>query len=106
MERILEELKRIEDEAENIRLEASKKAEEIVRLAHQRSDKLIADAEKDAERVIDELMKNFRESMKKKHEEILRSCELEISKLRKTAKRRMDLAVERIFKIVVGENQD
>jgi len=105
MERILEELKKIEDESEKIRLEASKKAEEIIKLARQRSEKLVTDAEKDAERTIDKLMENFRNRMKKRHNELMSSCELEIAKLRNIAEKNMDLAVNQIFKAVIGEKE-
>jgi len=105
MEKVLEELKRIEDEAENIRLESSKKAEEIVRLARQRSEKLIADAERDAEKDVSELMEKFRNLMKKRHNEILKNCELKIDRLRKTAEKKMNSAVDQIFKIVIGEKE-
>jgi len=46
MERVLEELNKIEDEAERIRLEASEKAKEIISLSRLGSEGLILDAEK------------------------------------------------------------
>ena len=59
MDRILEELKKVEDEAERIRREASERADEIIRLARQGAEEIILDAEKEAKREVDKLMRKF-----------------------------------------------
>ncbi len=105
MERVLEELKKIEDEAEKIRLEASEEAKEIISLARQGSERLIIGAEKEAEEAVSRFVKAFEISIRKKRDEIIKRCESQIDKLRKIAKKKKDSAVNLVFKVLIGEKQ-
>ncbi len=103
MEKVLEELKKIEDEAENIRSEAVQKSKEIVETAHQQSRQLIIDAEKKAEKDVEESLLMFEEEIKERHRKILEISEAEIAKLRRSADENMLSAVDIVFRIVIGD---
>jgi len=106
MERVLEELKRIEEEAEKIRLEASEKAEEIIKAARQKAKVLVTDAEKEAERTVERLLERFREDMKERHRRALKKSEVVIDEIRRSASRNMDSAVDLVFRTLVGEKRE
>ena len=103
MERVLEELKRIEEEAEKIRSEASEKAERMIKLARQEAEKLVLDAEERAEEVVNEMTENFKALMERRCKEIMRRCSSEIARLKETARKNKDRAVNLVFKILIGE---
>ena len=73
MERVLEELKKIEEEAEQI---------------------------------VNDLTRNFEMSIKRRHEEIIKNCESEIDRIRRSAEKKNESAVNMVFKAVIGEKQD
>jgi len=106
MERVLEELKRIEEEADKIRLEASEKAEEIIRMARQRAEKLIGDAEKEAERASLKMLKRFRQEMVERHNKVLETNRSRIDKVRRLANKNMNSVIDLVFRTVVGEREE
>ena len=96
----------IEEEAEKIRSEASEKAEEIIRLARREAEKLILDAERRAGEVVNKLAEESKASIRRRREEIMRKCDSEIGRLREKAEKRKDVAVNMLFKILIGEKKD
>jgi len=106
MERVLEELRKIEQEAERIRSEASQKAKEIIDFARRGSERLLLDAEKESEQVINKSQEKFKASMKERHEQIVKNCEFEIEKLREKAEKRKEAVVNLVFKALIGEKED
>jgi V/A-type H+-transporting ATPase subunit G/H len=105
MERVLGELKRIEDEAEKIRSEASEKSQEIIETARQKARELTADAENEAEKELEKFLKKFKEEMEVKQREVLKATKIKIDGLNRSAKKNVNLAVDEIFKIVVGAKE-
>jgi len=105
MERVLEELKRIEEEGKGIISESSEKSEEIISVAHQKAEKLIVGAEKEAESEVNESLKKFSEEMDEIHRKVLEVCESRIRELRMSAATNMDSAINVIFRIVIGDKK-
>ncbi len=105
MERVLEELKRIEEEGKRIISESSEKAEEIISASHQKAEKLIVDAEKEAESEAEESLKKFNKDMDATHHKVLETCESRIRKLRASAATNTDSAIDAIFKIIIGDKK-
>jgi vacuolar-type H+-ATPase subunit H len=105
MEIVLDELKKIEDEAAKIRLGASQKAEEIVTFARQKALKLIDDAEKNAEETVGELWKEFDHAKDKRRGEVKWSTESKIKEMRKLAIKRLDAVADFVFRKAVGESE-
>jgi len=103
MERVLKELKKVENEAEKIRREATERADAIIKLAHQGAERIISDAVKEAEGEVNRLMKNFEKSMERLHEKSIKDCEAKINELRRRAEKNKRDAVELVFKILTGE---
>ncbi len=105
MERVLEELKRIEEEGKEIISEASEKSEEIISVAHQKAEKLILDARKEAESEVDESLKELGEEMDEMNRKVLEACESRIRELRALAAANADSAMNAIFRIVIGDKK-
>ncbi len=105
MERVWEELKRIENEAVLINSEASNKSKEIIETAKQKGAKLTADSEKyaleEAQRLVEKINEEANEERKKTLEENKKNIEA----LRETATTHMDEAVKTIFNSLVGQRK-
>lgn len=105
MERVLGELKRIEVEAEKIRSEASEKSQEIIETARQKARELTSEAEKEAEKEVEKFLKKFKEEMEIKQREALNATKLKTDELHRLANKNVNLAIDGIFKIVVGAKE-
>jgi len=103
MERLLEELKKIEEETISIRSEAKEKSDKIVALAKNYAEKLILDSRKEAEDEASELLSHFLSEAKRKCEERLSENEENLRRLRIRAEKCMDRAVKIIIDNVVGK---
>ena len=75
MERVWEELKRIEQEANYIRSDAKKKSEEIIAMAREDAEKLVSDARVLAEREAHELLSQYINEARREREEMLKRNE-------------------------------
>jgi vacuolar-type H+-ATPase subunit H len=104
MEKIWEELKEIETQAEDIRAEARDSSKKLTNLAQQKAEKLITNgktyAEEEAQqvygRVVQEANRNRNEQMKANQEAA--------EKLRAHAEKRIERASSIIVSAVLGEN--
>ena len=103
MERVWEELKKIEAEAEKIRVGAQQIAREITSLAQRNSEKLVAKshiyAQEEGQRLYDIAV----EEANVKQKENLRANEAAAEKLKEQASGHMDQAAEAVLKAIVKE---
>lgn len=104
MEKIWEELVKIEEEADLIRSEALDKSKQIIKITRDESEKLISDSETQANEEARELLEAFRASANKEREDALEKNEEFIKELRRSAEKRMDEAVKAILDIVLEKN--
>ena len=105
MERVWEELKKIEGQAEQIRSEAESKAKDITRLADQEAEKLLANGKAYAEEEAKQLFDNTIQKANHSREEQLRLNEKATKKLEEQANKRMDQAVEAVLNVILEENR-
>ncbi len=104
MERVVEELKKIDDQAAQIRVDAAQKADELVEFARGKALKLVDGAEKDAQETVKKMWKNFDEGVNRKQSEAKLLTESRVQDLRKLAEKRFDAAVDLVFRKAVGES--
>jgi vacuolar-type H+-ATPase subunit H len=105
MEKVWEELKKIEAQAEQIRAEAQDKGKEISKLAEQDAEKLLANskayAQEDAEKVVTQAVTDAnrnREKQLQENEQVVRS-------LKEAAEKRLDKAEAIIVDAVLGKKK-
>jgi vacuolar-type H+-ATPase subunit H len=103
MEKIWEELRKIEAQAEQIRNEAKDKAKEIALLAQQEAEKLAADSEAYAEEEALKLHTDAIREANRSHDGRLKANRKSAEKLRAQAEKRMDQASSTIVKAILGE---
>ncbi len=103
MEKVWNELKKIESNAEQINAEAKEKSKQIETFAEQKSEKLVASARiyatEEAERERDIILKQTHEI----HDQNIRKNQQNVELIRENAQRRMKKATNRIFSAIVGE---
>ncbi len=103
MEKVWEELKKIEEQAEQIRNEAQTKSKTLIELSKQEAEKLFANsntyAEEEAKRLYDA---NIEEASLIRGEQLKASQEA-IGKLKAQAEKRMEQASSEVMKAVLGE---
>jgi vacuolar-type H+-ATPase subunit H len=105
MEKVWEELKKIEAQAEQIRNEAQNKAKEISTLADQEAEKLIANGKTYAEEEAKQIFDNAIKEANSKREEQLKENKAVADKLEEQATKQMDQAVESVVNVVLEENK-
>jgi len=105
MEKVWEELRKIEREAERIRSEGLRKSEEIFVIAKEDAEKLVLDSRKHVEEEADELLSRYLEEANKEREDALKKNEDVIKELRITVERRINEAVKMIFDAVLGKTK-
>jgi F0F1-type ATP synthase membrane subunit b/b' len=103
MERISEELEKIEKEAKYIRSEALKKSEEIVAIAQKKAAKLVSDSRRDAEAETEELLNKYVKEANEEREDALKKSEESIKELTITSKKGINKAGKTIFDAVLGD---
>jgi hypothetical protein len=105
MEKVWEELKKIEAQAEQIRIEAQNKGKEITKLAEQDGAKLLASskeyAQEDAEKIVTQAITEANRSK----EEQLKDNDQAVRKLIETAEKRLNKAEEVIVDAVLGKKK-
>ncbi len=94
METVWEELKKIEAEAERIRVGAQKGAQNITALAQQSSEKLVANSQTYAQEEGQQLYAGTVAEANRKRDEQLKASQAANEKLKVEAGKRMDLAVD------------
>lgn len=101
MEKIWEELVKIERVADSCRSEASDKSKEIIRVARDYSEKLLLDINAQASEEAEELLVKIREEAKKEHNDAVAKNEQFLIELENNAEKRIDEAVELVFNSVL-----
>lgn len=104
MEKVWEELKKIEAQAEKIRSDAQNKAKEITSLSQQQSEKLAADTKTYAQEEAQKLYKSKIEEANRKSEGQLKANGETAERLKAQAEKRMEKASAKIVDAVLGEN--
>jgi vacuolar-type H+-ATPase subunit H len=104
MEKVWGELKKIEHQAEKIRLEAQMDALSITKLAKKKSEELVANAKTYAQEDSQKLYDDLIQRANKLYEEKIRIGEKNGDKLREAAIHRLDQTVSIIIKSVIGDS--
>jgi vacuolar-type H+-ATPase subunit H len=105
MERVWEELRKIESEAEQIHSETLKKSEELVAVAKRDAERLLSASEKNVELEVNELLNRLRGDAAKERDDALEKNEKNIKDLRKTVEKRFGEAVNVIFDAVLEKTK-
>jgi len=105
MEKVWEELKKIEAQAEQIRSEAQNKANGITSLAEQEAEKLIENGKKYAEEEAKILLDNAIQEANRHRDEQLKVNKETAEELKEQADKHMDQAVENVVNVVLEENK-
>ena len=103
MEKVWEELKKIEAQAEQIRSEAQTNAKEITRLAQNEAEKLLADSKTYAKQEGQQLYASTVEEVNSSRNQQLKENQQTTEKLAKQAQLRMEKASSTIVAAVLGE---
>jgi V/A-type H+/Na+-transporting ATPase subunit G/H len=103
MQKVWDELKKIEAQAERIQAEAQDKAKNITLLAKQESDKLMANSKAYGEEESAQLNAQAVEEANQHRQELLVANEQAAAKLKSQAKKRMDKAVSVVVSAVLEE---
>ncbi len=103
MEKVWEELKKIEAEAEQIRSEAQEKAKNITTLAQQNGEKLIANGQIYAEEEGQQLFTRTVEEANSRRDEQLKANKGDAEKLKVQAEKNMEQATSKVVKAVIEE---
>jgi vacuolar-type H+-ATPase subunit H len=105
MERVWEELKKIEAQAESIRAEAQNSANKITDLARQQAEKIIANAKTYAEEHALQLYTDAIQEANRNRDEQLKASVQSADALRARAEKRLDKASSAVEKAVLGETK-
>jgi len=103
MEKVWEELKKIEAQAEQIRSEAQEKAQNMTTLAQQNGEKLIANSQTYAEEEAQQLFKSAVEEANRRRDEQLKANQAVAEKLKVQAEKHMEQAISKVVKAVIEE---
>jgi len=103
MEKVWEELKKIEAEAEKIRVGAQQKAQIITDLAQQDSEKLFSNSQTYAEEEGQQLHALAVEEANRQRDEQLKINRAAIEKLKAQAEKRLDAAVTKVVNVIIKE---
>lgn len=103
MEKVWEELKSIEAEAEKIRASAQQKAQSITATAQQNSEKLLANSQTYAEEEGQQLYARAVDEANSKRDEQLKANQAATEKLKARAEKRLDAAVTKAVTMIIKE---
>jgi vacuolar-type H+-ATPase subunit H len=103
MEKIWEELKKIEAQAEQIRGETQDKAKKMTNLAQQEAEELLANSGTYADEEAQQLFKNAVQEANNSRDELLKANQVTADKLRVQAEKHMDLAITKVLNEVIEE---
>lgn len=104
MQKVWDELKKIEAQADQIQAEAQEKAKKITTIAQQESDKLVANSKTYGEEESQKLYAKAVEEANQDRAEKLKANEATAQKLKTQAEKRMDKAVSTVVTAVLEEN--
>jgi len=103
MEKVWEELKKIEAQAEQIRSEAQKNAKDITILSQKEAEKLLSNSKNYAQQEARELYASTVEEANRSRDQQLKANQQTTEALAKQAQQRMDKASSTIVADVLGE---
>ena len=103
MEKVWDELKKIEAQAEQIRTDAVDKAKNITTVAQRNAETLLSNSQTYAQDESQRLYKQAVEEANKKREEQLKANEGNTKKLRAQAEKHVDAAVSAVVNAVIKE---
>jgi vacuolar-type H+-ATPase subunit H len=103
MEKVWEELKKIEAEAEQIRSEAQEKAKDLTTLAQQNGEKLIANSQTYAEEEAQQLFTSTVEEANRRRDEQLKANQAAAEKLKVQAEKHMEEAISEVVNAIIEE---
>jgi F0F1-type ATP synthase membrane subunit b/b' len=103
MEKIWEELKKIEAQAEQIRGETQDKAKKMTILAQQEAEELLTNSGTYADEEAQQLFKNAVQEANNSREELLKANQVTANKLRVQAEKYMDSAITKVMNEVIEE---
>ncbi len=105
MEKIWEELKKIDAQAESIRVEAQKTATQIEDRGRQQAEKLITNSKSYAEEDAQEYYKREIEAANRRREECLNANQESVQKLKTKAEKQLEKAASEVEAAVLGETK-
>ena len=105
MEKVWEELKKIEAQAEQIRSEAQGNSKKMIELAQKEAEELLANSEAYAEEESQQLYMNTIQEANRNRDALLRANQDAADKLRVQAEKHMESATAEIVNAVIGETQ-
>lgn len=105
MEKVWEELKKIDAQAESIHAEAQKAVAKLADVASQKAEKLIANSKMYAEEDAEQLYSREVEASNGEREKLLRENQENVRKLKARAERRVDQAASAVEAAVLGETK-
>ncbi len=105
MEKVWDELKKIEAQAEQIRNEAQDEAKKMTTLAQQEAEKLIANGKAYGEEEAQQLYTSMIQEANRNRDEQLKANQETIAKLREEAEKQMEQAVATVVNAVLGETK-
>ena len=103
MEKVWEELKKIEAQAEQIRSEAQKNAKEITILSQKEAEKLVTNSQNYAQQEAQGLYASTVEAANRNRDQQLRANQQTTETISKHAQQRMDKASSTVVTAVLGE---
>lgn len=103
MERVWDELKKIEAEAEQIRTDAQEQAKNMTNLSQQQAEKLVANSEDYAAEEAQQLYQKTVDDANHSRDEQLKLNQDATDKLKMQAEKRMDSAVLKVVNSVLEE---
>ena len=103
MEKVWEELKKIEAEAEQIRSEAQEKAKNMTTLAQQNGEKLIANSQIYADEEAQQLFKIAVEEANHNKDEQLKANQATAEELKAQAEKQMEQAISKVVNTIIKE---
>lgn len=102
MEKVWEELRKIESKAEHIHSETLKKSEELITVAKKNAEKLLSVSKKHTEAEANKLLAKSLEESANERAAALEKNEKSIKELRATVEKCLDKAVNTILDAVLG----
>jgi len=105
MEKIWEELKKIEAQAEQIRSETKNKAKMMINLAQQEANELLVNSGTYAEEAVQQLYVNAIQEANHNRDELLKVNKVTADKLRVQAEKNMDAAIAKVVNLVIEEKK-
>ena len=103
MQRVWDELKKLEAQAEQIQTDAQNQAKQITAFAHQESDKLVANSKVYGQQEAQKLYAQVAQEAKHNHDELLEATKKTAAKLKAQAEEHLDKAVRIVVAAVLEE---